>query len=67
MTDIQLANHGSIFIFTGLTPAGQGWIEDHLVGPDHEQIMFWDGGIVVGHQYVDAIIDGAINDGLEVA
>lgn len=63
MTDLMVANHGSIFILTPVSDAGREWIGDHI--PD--EAMTWGAeGIVVEHRYIEAIISGAVADGLEV-
>lgn len=64
MTDILVANHGSIFILTALTEAAREWFEEHI--PDDAQ-RWGVSGIVVEPRYVEAIVNGAVNDGLEVA
>lgn len=67
MTDILVANHGSIFILTALTEAGRAWFDEYILVPGNEVQTWGAGGIVVEPRYVEAIIDGAVNDGLEVA
>jgi len=62
-TDISVANHGSILIFTPTSDAGREWVSQHL--PD--DAMRWAGGIVVEPRYAQDIVDGAINDGLDVS
>lgn len=60
--DIFVNNHGSILIFVPASEAGADWIEEHI-----GYAMSWAGGRVVEPRYAQSIIDGAINDGLEVA
>jgi hypothetical protein len=63
--DIIVANHGSILILTGISDAGKAWIEEHLIEGNPE-IQFWCKGIVVEPRYVEDIVFGTRNDGLEV-
>ena len=60
--DIKVQNEGSIYLLSSLTPAGEDWIEEHIP----EDAMTWGGAIVVEHRYIEAIVVGAIADGLEV-
>jgi hypothetical protein len=63
MTDLSVANHGSIFILTPHTDAGRDWVDEHIPlgspgwGKD---------GIVVEHRYIGDIVAGAQSDGLSV-
>jgi hypothetical protein len=62
--DIRINNHGSIVILTGVSDAGIDWLEASL-DPDAQR---WGvNGWVVEPRYVDDILDGAHDDGLEVA
>ncbi len=64
MTDIEFASHGSIVVLSGVSEYGKGWLEGRVVGEDTQ---YWGkDGIVVEPRYVDAIIEGARADGLEV-
>lgn len=62
--DFRIDNHGSILILNALTPAAQEWVADHIP----EDAMSWGAhGTVVEPRYMGDIVDGIINDGLEVA
>jgi hypothetical protein len=62
--DIRVTNHLSLVILTGETDDGMSWLNDHLP----LDAMRWGGcGFVVEPRYVGAILDGAHDDGLEVA
>jgi hypothetical protein len=61
--DLTVSNHGSIMILRSATQAGRDWICEHIPADAHG----WGGGIVVEPRYIDAIVEGAIADGLEVA
>lgn len=60
--DIRVRNHGSLVILIGLSEAGDRWLDASL----HPEAPRWGGGYVVEPRYVDAILDGAHDDGLEV-
>ncbi len=63
MSDINVINHGSIMIFLPTSDAGREWVSEHIAS----DAMRWAGGVVVEPRYIDDIIIGAINDGLEVS
>lgn len=59
--DIIAANHGSIWLLRGGTPAGTEWLDEHVA---FEQYLGNAG--VVEWRYVEDILHGAHNDGLNV-
>ncbi len=61
--DIQLEDHGSLWLLQPLTEAGRGWLDDHL---DPAAPMIGE-AVVVEPRYVEDITEGMINDGLIVA
>lgn len=61
--DLIVVDQGSIFLLRGATDAGEEWIVEHIPA----EAQRWCGDIVVEHRYIGAIIDGAMNDGLEIA
>jgi predicted thioesterase len=63
MTDLRVNNHGTIFLVHPLSDAGREWVQEHL--PADAQ-RFGE-AVVVEHRYIADIVDGATNDGLEVA
>jgi hypothetical protein len=65
MADLSFANHGSIWLMTPETPAGEEWIADHI--PEDAQLFWGRNSIVIEPRYVRAIVEGAAADGLEVA
>ena len=65
MPDINVQNHGSILVLSGVSEAGKSWLNDNVIEPNSE-VQMWGGGVVVEPRYVDHIVDGARNDGLEV-
>lgn len=60
--DVRVENHGSIILVNPLTGPAIDWVADNL--PD--DVQMFGNAIVVEPRYVGAIIDGMINDGLEV-
>lgn len=61
MSDFQLSNVGSICILYPRTQRARDWVADHL--DEHQS---WCAGVVIEPRYVDAIVEGAREDGLEV-
>jgi len=62
MPDIRIANHGTISILTGATEVGARWLNEHLQdGP-----MWGEHGHVVEPRFVYDILDGALDEGLEI-
>lgn len=62
MTDLTVSDQGSIFILTPVSDAGREWVDKNTPG----DAMTFGEGIVVEHRYIETIVLGAINDGLEV-
>ena len=62
MADLEVTNHGSLFLLHSCTEVGRDWIEEHI--PDDAQTL--GRAIAVEPRYIEAIICGAIADGLEV-
>ncbi len=62
--DITVQGEGSIFVLRGQTDAGKDWIEEHCDEGDFNP--FGAGARLVEHQYIGAIVAGAISDGLVV-
>lgn len=60
--DFEVACHGSIYIFTPLTPAAREWVAEFLP----EDAQQWAGGTVVEHRFIADIVQGAQRDGLSV-
>jgi hypothetical protein len=63
MSDFLVANHGSIFTLTPLTEPASVWIDEHI----GDGAQCWGAGIVVEHRYIGDIVEGIVNDGLEVS
>jgi hypothetical protein len=62
MPDFIATNHGSIFTLTPCTEGAQGWIDEHI---DTEEAQFFGKALVVEHRYIDDILHGIEQDGLE--
>ena len=64
-TDFQILDAGSVKILTPLTEAADAWVEEHVGITDETQ--FWGKkGIVIEPRYIQPIIDGLLEDGLEL-
>jgi hypothetical protein len=62
MADLNIENHGSIFLVRALSDIGREWIGDNLP----EEVQKVGDAVVVEHHYIQDIAAGAIEDGLEV-
>ena len=60
--DVQVTNHGSIFIISPQTRAAMEWAREHLAKA--QRFGF---GYAVEHRYVGDVVQGMIDDGLKVA
>jgi hypothetical protein len=61
--DIRVDRHGSITLLTPLTPNGRRWLSRNV---EAEAWQWIGGGLAVEPRYADALVDGAVVDGLEV-
>jgi hypothetical protein len=61
--DLTVRSEGSIFLLLPCTPAGDDWVAQNL---ELDGAISWGRAIVIEHRYIDAIVCGAIADGLEV-
>lgn len=64
MADLIVENHGSVALILPASPAGREWFDSHV---EYESWAVLGSRIAVDHRYVAPIVDGAVNDGLEVA
>lgn len=60
--DVQVENHGSIFLFQPFTEEADDWIARNV----HESAMWYAGALAVDHRYARELADGMLRDGLEV-
>lgn len=63
MTDLTVANHGSIFLLTPTSETGDAWIAKHIP----TDALTWGSSIVVEPRFIGDIVAGATADGLTVA
>jgi hypothetical protein len=63
--DFSLENHGSVFLLKPLTSVAISWVEEHIGRDNGFQPYF--PTIIIEHRFVEDILDGIQNDGLEVA
>lgn len=61
--DLLFENHGSLFLIRPVSPGGQSWLDENI--GDDAQVF--GNAIVCEPRYVEAIFDGAMNDGLVCA
>lgn len=61
--DLQLRDEGTIVLIIPSSPAGQAWVDEHLP----EDAPRFGGAVAAEPRYVAAIVEGATDDGLEVA
>lgn len=64
MTDFTIADHGSIVVVTPQSEAAQAWIEEFVLPGD--EVQLWGPGIVVEPRYVDHLIEGIHEAGMEI-
>ena len=63
MPDAYVENHGSIMLVRPTTSAATEWIEEHV----SEEAMFFGSALVVEPRYVENLVGGMTEAGLEVA
>ncbi len=62
MADLYVEREGSLFLVHPMSETGEGWLLDHFA----DDAVRCGAAIVVEHRYIVGIVQGAINDGLEV-
>ncbi len=62
MADVKIENHGSLVLIRPLTEAASDWLDENI----SEDAQHFGGAVVVEPRYVEAIVEGMQNDGLEV-
>ena len=63
MADVNVENHGTIFLLRPLNGNARCWCEEHLP----EDAPMFGNAYAVEHRYIADIVAGIQNDGLEVA
>lgn len=61
--DFAFRDYGTVCILTPLSPEGSQWVREHIAADAPR----WCGGIVIESRFADAILDGILGDGFEVA
>lgn len=63
MADVEVENHGTIFLFRPMTSTAREWFDIHLVAP---WTQWFGGAVAVEHRFAREIAAGMMDDGLEV-
>jgi hypothetical protein len=63
MPDINIENHGSIFLFHPNTPEGGRWLEENV---QSESWQWFGKALSVDHRYAQGLAAAALDDGLSV-
>ena len=63
MDDFKIQDHGSIVILFPISDEARDWVSE-FIPEDHQHC---EGGVVMGHQYADDVINGALDYGLTVS
>ncbi|MGB7934705.1 MAG: hypothetical protein WCH04_21290 [Gammaproteobacteria bacterium] len=61
--DFLYQHESSISLLYPMTDEARGWIDEHI----SDEAQWFGKGLVIEWRYVDPIIEGIVNDGLEVA
>jgi hypothetical protein len=60
--DFIFTYHGTIGLLRPLTEAAEEWLDANIA----DDAQWFGNALAIEHRYIDAIIDGIINDGLSV-
>ena len=61
--DVNVENHGSLFLFRLNSPAAKAWVDENVGG----DVQWFGGALVVEPRYAHDLAGGMLGDGLEVA
>jgi hypothetical protein len=61
--DVTVENHGSLFLIDPLTEKASQWIDEHV----HADAQYFGSKLVVEHHYIENLVLGMVEDGIEVA
>lgn len=64
VVDLKVRNEGTIYLLTPCTDAGRDWVKEHI---PEDAIRWSKESVVIEHRFIEDIVNGAINDGLEVS
>jgi hypothetical protein len=59
---VLVAEYGGFAVVTPMDAGSRAWLDEHVVG----EITRWAGGIVVEHEYLDGLLCGMVEDGIEL-
>lgn len=60
--DFLFVDHGTVGVLTPLSDAGRDWADENLP----EDALTFGRGIAIDHRCVAPILEGIVNDGLEI-
>jgi hypothetical protein len=60
--DIEVEDHGSLWLFRPLTKTASTWIDDNV----QDAALWFGGALAVEARFVHEMIEGMLADGLEV-
>jgi hypothetical protein len=63
VTDIRVQREGTIFLLHPLTEHAEDWFDQHF---DRDSVEYFGKALVVEHSFVVSVVEGALEDGLEV-
>lgn len=61
--DVQVENHGSLFLFRPLSDFAADWIEENVNG----EAQFFGGALVVEPRYAGELAEGMVEAGLQLS
>ncbi len=64
MTDFTIADHGSVVIVTPQSETARGWVSEFIM---EEEAQKWGNGFVVEPRYLNGLIEGIHEAGMEVS
>ena len=62
MTDIQIENHGSLFLFRPITDEGKEWLKESV----SEDAQWFGNALAVEHRYAGDLAEGVESAGLKI-
>ena len=62
MSDVTVSGSGTIYLLHLESSAAFAWVEDHVVG----ERQFLGAGLAVEHRYIEGVVAGMLEDGLEI-
>jgi len=62
--DVNVTNHGTLFLFELVSHAAREWVEENVSG---ETTWWGENSLVVEHRYAGDLATGMVSDGLVLA